>query len=119
MEFNYEDNFKEISEHLGCKLETVKSTYEELQTKECIQNDPDEERVLDCLYEILLDKTMQVSRKNEIINDTSYFATNDYFINKAILNTYGEEALSDISDAYLSHLTTDIVSYSESDHYQK
>ena len=60
--------------------------YKELNTKKCTEYG-DFDQLLDCLYSILLEKRIIESKKNNS-NDSLYTSTDDFAINKAMLEIY-------------------------------
>ncbi len=101
-----EIEFAELSDHFGCKIETVRKTYNELLSKNCVNNGG-EDQLLDCLYEALLEKTMSISRTESFMVGDTYASTNDYALNKSLAEVYGEDAIDDLSDAYIYYSTAD------------
>ena len=102
---NLEIEFEELSKHLNCDINTIISMYYELKNKKCT-NDGDFDQLLDCLYSALLERKIRENRKDNYNEKLRYTSTDDYAINKALFDTYGDLALDDLSETYIYFMTT-------------
>ena len=102
---NLDIEFEKLSIQFNCDVNTIKRIYFELKNKKCT-DDGDFNQLLDCLYSALLERKIRESRKDNSNEKLKYTSTDDYAINKALFDIYGDEAFNDLSESYLYYLSS-------------
>lgn len=101
--------------------EEIKELYDVLQTKKCVQEN--QQNVADVIYDILFDKAMVIAKSTDLIEPYTgryyddadpYFISDEYFINKALINHYGEQSFKDLTDEFVEKVDSYL-----GDHFEK
>ena len=104
-----EENIGFLREEFQCSKEMIVAIYGYLNTKKCVKENPDSDKIYDCIYDILFDRaTISETPKNVFSNpeEDPYYKSIDYVVNKALLTHYEEEAFQDLSDEFVEKVKT-------------